>query len=91
MNIDDIIDDINKELDRAKNLHPDWPSDIVHAAAKVTEEAGELLQAANSYLETGDKLYMVMCIKEAVQTGAMAIRFLENYENLMEVKNGKCK
>jgi hypothetical protein len=34
------------EIERAKKIHPDWPLDVVHAAAILCEEAGELIQAA---------------------------------------------
>jgi len=71
---------IDDELDRAIAQHPDWPNDLIHGAAIVAEEAGELVQAA---LQT-----VYDCIdleadyermrKEAIQTAAMAVRFLEN-------------
>jgi len=79
-NIYNVLDAIFLELSRAENLHPFWPTDKVHAAAIVTEEAGELLQAANSYEETADKDYLNNMRKEAVQVGAMALRFLLNME-----------
>ena len=31
---------VDTELARAEDLHPDWPSDAIHAAAIVVEEAG---------------------------------------------------
>lgn len=71
-----IVESILNELENAKRKWPDWVSDPVHAAAIVSEEAGELMQAAldYSYSEGATK----DMIKEAIQTGAMAIRFLEN-------------
>lgn len=68
---------ILEELERAESLHPDFPSDIVHMGAVVAEEAGELIQACNNneYHGTSDINDLVT---EAVQTGAMAIRFLIN-------------
>lgn len=69
---------IRDELSRAETLHPTWPADIIHQAAVVAEEAGELVQAAN------DHIYKAPCPErlrtEAVQVGAMAIRFLINQD-----------
>lgn len=67
---------ILQELERAENLWPDWPNDKVHAAAVVAEEAGELVQAC---LDHHYKKFNYNNIKtEAIQTGAMAVRFLIN-------------
>lgn len=67
-----IMDDLIKELRRAEQIHPDWPEDLIHAAAIVSEEAGELVKAANQ----GDKVSMK---REAIHTGAMVIRFLKAF------------
>ena len=65
---------IREELERAREKFPSWPDDIVHAAATVGEESGELIQAALQYTyEKGD---LEACKKEAIQTAAMCIRFL---------------
>jgi NTP pyrophosphatase (non-canonical NTP hydrolase) len=61
---------IYKEVSRARKLHPDWPSDPIHAAAIVSEEAGELVRACND-------LDMTSSLDEAVHVAATAIRFLE--------------
>jgi len=67
---------IYQELGRAETIHPVWPEDAIHAAAIVSEEAGELVQAANDFIyDSGAKDKMQT---EAVHTGAMAIRFLIN-------------
>lgn len=73
-----IVQDILRELERAEGLYPTWPTDQVHAAAIVAEESGELVRAVlnESYHgaspEDSDR--------EAVQTAAMAIRFLMHRE-----------
>jgi hypothetical protein len=65
---------ILSELSRAEEKHPEWPADVVHAAAILNEEAGELIQAAlDFHCGKGDKLRL---IEEATQCGAMALRFL---------------
>lgn len=69
-----VFADVAAEVLRAEKKHPGWPSDAVHAAAIVGEEAGELLQAALQWHYEGGNLASMR--KEAVQTAAMAVRFL---------------
>ncbi len=69
------------ELERAESKHPVWPNDLVHAVGIMAGEAGECLKAANHYregrqTEGKDSLLVAEC--EAIQTGAMAVRFLIN-------------
>jgi NTP pyrophosphatase (non-canonical NTP hydrolase) len=71
-----IIADIMMELGRAEEEHPDWPEDMVHKAAIVVEEAGELLRAALQYTDEGGSIEDVRM--ECIQTAAMCIRFLNN-------------
>jgi NTP pyrophosphatase (non-canonical NTP hydrolase) len=66
---------IEEELEKARVKHPDWPDDVVHQAAIVGEEAGELIQAAlKRRYEHGTINAMRL---EAVHTIVTAIRFLE--------------
>ena len=70
------------ELFRAENKWPDWPTDAVYAAAVLVEEPGEALKEANNFrLSGGDEQYREAMGKEAVQSGAMAVRFLLNMKN----------
>ena len=72
-----LIEEIRLELVRAKNKHPDWPEDVIHCAAIVSEESGELIRAAIQFkYENGTQEEMR---KEAIQTATMAIRFLLNF------------
>jgi hypothetical protein len=64
------------ELEKATEKHPNWPKDKVHAAAIVTEESGELMRAALQFHYEEGRYYDMH--KEAIQTGAMCIRFLIN-------------
>lgn len=68
---------MKKELERAKRGRPDWPTDPIHAAGIVAEEAGELVRAAQRVTYEGKP--MSELLEEAIQTGAMAARFIENY------------
>lgn len=76
------------EVQKAEDKHPSWPvkknrhpdavfyDDFVYAAAIVSEESGELLRAAIQYQYEGAQPHEML--KEAKQTGAMALRFLKN-------------
>jgi NTP pyrophosphatase (non-canonical NTP hydrolase) len=79
-----IMDDILKELKRAKKKFPNWPDHPAARAGIVCEEAGELMKACLEFkyeLGKGGKGHtdMLKAIrKEAIQTAAVALRFLEN-------------
>ena len=77
--IQKILDLVLTELARAERLHPDWPTDLVHAAGIVAEESGELIRAALRFqYREGGTLEDVRT--EAVQTATTAIRLLMNLE-----------
>lgn len=78
MKIEIVLAQIFSEVERAEKLHPDWPTNPIHQAAIVMEEAGELIRACNCYSET--KTGKKDIATEAVQTAASAIRFLKNLE-----------
>ena len=61
------------EVTRARELHK-WPDDVIHQAAIVAEEAGELVQAVNNFYHHGGDYELAK--KEAIQVAATAIRFL---------------
>jgi len=65
-----------KELDRATAKHPEFAQDIVHGAAIVCEEAGEVAKAAIDYHYHGGCVIDVST--EAIHTAATAIRLLIN-------------
>jgi len=67
---------IEKELIKARKKFPSWPTDPVHAAAIVAEESGELTRAALQF--TYEKGPGIDMFDEAIQVGAMAVRFIEN-------------
>ena len=64
------------EMAGAKEQHPDWPDDQVHAAAIVAEEAGELVRASLNARYHGQR--QQHCTDEAMQTAATALRFMAN-------------
>ena len=74
-----IINELLVELEKAEAKYPEWPKDIIHQAAIVNEESGELIRAALNCAYHGEPKDEM--IREAIQTGAMAIRFLKNIGN----------
>jgi NTP pyrophosphatase (non-canonical NTP hydrolase) len=80
MNVrENILREIELEIYRAKGMRPNWPTDAVHKAAFVSEEAGELTMAANKYVEGKQHPDLRQVMRtEAIHTAAVAIRFLEN-------------
>src|SRR5436190_23451533 len=74
------IANIIEEYHKAIQKHPQWPVDFIHAAAIVGEESGELIQAALQHRYENGQYYNLH--KEAIQTGAMALRFLIQMPNI---------
>jgi len=61
-------------LIKAREIHPRYPSDLIHRSAIINEEAGELTQACiNHYYFGGDN---VKTDNEALHVIATALRFL---------------
>lgn len=76
MENDLIIEMIFNELRFAEKKHPGWPVDVVHAAAILAEEVGEVVKDA---LDVHYRSIPVDNLKkEVAQVGAMAIRMLQN-------------
>ncbi|QBH96808.1 hypothetical protein EKN56_10550 [Limnobaculum zhutongyuii] len=70
---------LQAELERAVTVHSQWPTDAIHASAILNEEVGELTQAAidfHFYFDGHQRLR-----EEAIQVGAMALRFLLNIDS----------
>jgi hypothetical protein len=74
--LNSIFGEIETELQAAIAKFPTWPTDAIHAAAIVSEEAGELTKAATECTYEYPKSITSDVRKEALQTAAMAIRFL---------------
>ena len=74
MTRDEAVEHILAELNRAEMRFPWWPTSAVEAASIVSEEAGELIHAANEYHWFGGPKPAMAT--EAIQLTAMALRFL---------------
>lgn len=73
-----ISTEIIDEAIRASSIHPDWPTDALHAVSILTEESGELMKAAIEYHYNNGDIEAIR--EEAIQTGAMALRVLINID-----------
>jgi hypothetical protein len=78
----DVLRQVLEELERAELTHPIYPADVIHAAAIVSEEAGELVRAANNVYYEDSVEHRQNLLTEAVQTTAMGLRFLLETGNL---------
>jgi len=80
MNIVSVLHEFRDELESAERKFPSFPTDPVHAAAIVVEEAGELQQAALQF--TYERGGWAAMRDEAIQVGAMALRFLCHIDSM---------
>lgn len=76
----EVLLEIAKELDRAVEKFPEFPTDPLHALAVLGEEYGELNKAVLQYTYEPKKTSKEEIKSEAIQTAAMAIRFLISLE-----------
>lgn len=80
---DRTLTSILEELERATRKFPTWPTDPLHAVAVLGEEFGELTKAVLQCTYEPYKSGPDDVRKEAIQTAAMALRFvasLDRYE-----------
>lgn len=68
---------IKTTLRVAKDNHPKYPLDIIHQAAIMAEESGEVVQAAIDYIYHDGCMEAV--INELTQTAAMCIRMMAHF------------
>ncbi|POY37939.1 hypothetical protein C3K47_05295 [Solitalea longa] len=68
-----VLNNVLNHYKWAKQKHPQFPNDIIHQAALVSEEAGELLREANNKNKSLSR-------HECYQTVAVAIRMLTHLE-----------
>jgi NTP pyrophosphatase (non-canonical NTP hydrolase) len=82
--LNSIILCITEELQRAERKHPEWPTDPVHAAAILSEESGELVRSVLRWNYENKSFFEMQ--DEAIQVGAMAVRFLLNLDYYKKTK-----
>lgn len=81
MNKTDAFNLVERELTSATNKFPTWPVDPLHALAVLGEEYGELDQAVLQLVYEPQKSSLGHIREEAIQTAAMALRFLMSIED----------
>lgn len=75
-----IFKEIEEELNKAVEKFPLWPTDPLHAVAILGEEFGELTKDTLQLVYEPEKTNLDNLKKEALQTAAMAIRFLKSID-----------
>lgn len=71
---------VQEELERALAKFPTWPTDPVHALAVLGEEFGELTKDVLQQTYEPHKTSRDRIRKEAIQTAAMALRFIASLD-----------
>lgn len=76
----DILGGVWSELERAIAKFPTWPTDPLHALAVLGEEFGELTKDVLQMTYEPGKTNAENVRKEAIQTAAMALRFVASLD-----------
>lgn len=76
-----VINLILAEIGAACTKHPNWPTDPLHALAVVNEELGELTKEILQFIYEPHKAKPENILPEAIQLGAVVIRFILGLEN----------
>ena len=76
----DYIGRVWTELANATKKYPEWPTDPLHALAIVGEEFGELTKDVLQFSYEPNKTSAENVRSEAIQTAAMALRFIESLD-----------
>lgn len=71
--------DMIDELEKAEKQHPEWPKDVFHQASVISEELGEVHKALLDW-KYFKKATPEDVKKELIQTGAMVMRMLKNFD-----------
>jgi len=75
-----LTEEVERELEKAYKMFPKWPTDPLHALAILGEEYGELVQAVLQEVYEPHKNTPGAIRKEAMQTAAMALCFLQQLD-----------
>lgn len=80
-----------EEVERATRKFPTWPTDPLHAVAVLGEEFGELTKAVLQTTYEPHKVAEGELRTEAIQTAAMALRFLASLDDYQFVPSEQHK
>lgn len=77
MKVEDVLQVVLDEVNRATKLFPSWPTDPLHALIIVGEELGETVRETLQVAYEPEKTSRRETVREeAIQLAAMSIRFL---------------
>lgn len=76
----EMLEQIAAEVARATAKFPTWPTDPLHAVAVLGEEFGELTKETLQLVYEPHKTSLADVRKEAIQTAAMALRFIASID-----------
>lgn len=76
MTLEEALEKVDNEVGAATMKFPTWPTDPLHAVVVLNEEVGELNKAVLQCTYEPGKSTVEDVEREALQTAAMAIRFL---------------
>lgn len=82
----DICKQIYDELNKSNKKHRNYFASTHEAYAVIKEEFEELYDALNNFWEFVKKDDLVNCKKEALQMGAMIIKFLETFDEVDQLE-----
>jgi len=85
-----VLETVLEEVEKATEKFPTWPNDPLHALHVLGEEFGELVKEALQLVYEPNKTNIEEVKKEAIQTAAMALRFLFSLEK-DEYEWNKCE
>lgn len=74
--VQDVMLAVLSEVEAAISKFPTWPNDPLHAVGVLNEECGELNKAVLQHVYEPHKNHPGDVRKEAIQTAAMALRFI---------------
>lgn len=81
MNLKIAFNLVEEELEKAVSKFPHWSSDPIHASCVLGEEYGELQKAVLQMTYEPHKTSLEEVRMEAIQTAAMAVRFLMSLDD----------
>lgn len=88
MKLDRLLDEVTHEIQKATQKFPCWPIDPLHAVGILGEEFGELQKEVLQLCYEPHKSSNAAVRTEAIQTAAMALRFLMSLDSY-EYKEGE--
>lgn len=83
--------EVIEEVERASNKFPDYPTDPLHAVVILGEEFGELSKAVLQNTYETHKTNKEEVRSEAIQTAAMALRFLMSLDEFEYIESKQHK